>query len=223
MGSGGTRHERAARRLRLRRLGIPFCAVLFSAGLARGAGQVTDLSLFRAEGWLRASVRARDLLDDRTRSTIQSGLPGTCIYQILVQDEAGRPVAEQYIELTLRYDLWENVYILEDVAGPHPFRTLASADSALSHRPDCGLASITSLQSSASYRVLVRVAVRPLAPEDRRRLSKYVSRTSGGGREEVAFDLSGVFKHILGEKERSRPVIEHIGPLFRIDAIKEAP
>jgi hypothetical protein len=132
-------------------------------------------------------------------------------------------VAEQYIELTLRFDLWENRYLLEDIDGAHPFPNLAAADSALSHRVGCGIASVAALQSSTEYRIVVRIAVRPLAPEDRRRLSRYVSRTSGGGREEVAFDLSGVFKHILGEEDRARPVVQHFGPYFRLAEIEEVP
>jgi hypothetical protein len=204
----------------VRLLGL--CAILLATE-ARAAGQVVEVRPFLSEGWLRAEIQARDILDERTRSTIQSGLPGTCIYQLNLEDRAGRVVAERYIELTLRFDLWENFYILDDIEGAHTFPTLAAADSALSHRPDCGISAITSLQSDVEYRIIVRIAVRPLAAEDRRRLSRYVSRTSGGGHEEVAIDLSGVFQHILGDEGKTRPLIEKVGPLFRLGEIRGTP
>ncbi len=192
-----------------------------SAGLA--AGQITDLRLFRSGGTLHAEVRSRDLLDERTRSTIESGLPGTCLYFFRVEDRAGRAVAEVYVERTLRFDLWENRFLLEGGDQPLSLTSAAEADSAFSHLADRVLGPLHRLPPGKEYRVVVQIAVRPLAPEDRRRLSRYVSRTSGGGGEEVALDLSVVFGRILGEKSKSRPSIQHTGPYFRVDDLSEGP
>lgn len=198
------------------------CTLLILAR-AEAAGQVTEIRPVRNHEWLRAVVRARDLLDERTRLTIESGLPGTCIYELRLEDRAGRPVAEQYVERTLRFDLWESRYLLGEDEEERQLPTLAAADSALSYLADCSICPLDRLQTNAEYRLVVRIAVRPLAPEDRRRLSRYVSRTSGSGGEEVAFDLSGVFNHIIGEKGKSRQVVQHAGAYFRLTDVEEIP
>lgn len=188
-----------------------------------GTGQITDLRPFRAGGSLCVEIRARDLLDERTRLTIESGLPGTCLYLLRVEDRGGRAVLERFVERTLRFDLWENRFLLEDERGARALPSRAAADSAFSHLADCALGPLSRLHSGQEYRVVVQIAVRPLAPEDRRRLSGYVSRTSGGGGEEVALDLSVVFRGVLGGKGRAKPSVQHAGPYFRIDQVPEGP
>jgi hypothetical protein len=189
---------------------------------SRPAGRIVELRLFRSRGSLCALVRARDLLDERTRSTVESGLPGTCIYHLLLEERDGRKTAERVVKRTLRFDLWNNRYLLEEEENVRTCATQAEADSALERLDRCDLGPLSRLQAGAEYRVVVRVAVRPLAPEDRERLSRYVSRTSGGG-EEVAFDVGAVFDHLLGGNARTVPVIEQIGPPFRPDDLPEAP
>jgi hypothetical protein len=199
-----------------------FRALPGQAADARPAGRIVELRLFRSGGSLCALVRARDLLDERTRSTVESGLPGTCIYHILLQEQNGRKTAERVVERTLRFDLWNNRYLLEEEADVRTYAMQAEADSALERLSRCDLCPLSRLRGEVEYRVVVRVAVRPLAPEDRERLSRYVSRTSGGG-EEVAFDVGAVFDHLLGGSARALPVIEQIGPPFRLDDLPEAP
>lgn len=198
---------------------------LAGAGSVAGAGpgQVTDLRPFRSGGSLCVEIRARDLLDERTRLTVESGLPGTCLYLLRVEDRGGRAVLERFVERTLRFDLWENRFLLEDERGARALPSRAAADSAFSHLADCALGPLTRLHAGQEYRVVVQIAVRPLAPEDRRRLSGYISRTSGGGGEEVALDLSVVFRGILGGKARSKPSAQHAGPFFRVDELPEGP
>lgn len=208
------------RRQRTHRLSPVLCAAAaaLTVTLAYGAptGLVTDLRLSCDGGWLHAEVRARDLLDERTRLTIESGLPGTCLFQLRLEDRTGRPIEERYVERTLRFDLWENRYLLEEGDEPRALPTREAADSAFSHVADCRLVALSRLLSNGEYRVVVQIAVRPLAPEDRQRLSRYVSRTSAGGGEEVALDLGVVFGRILGEKSSSRPTVRHVGPFFRV-------
>ena len=198
------------------------CAIVLAAG-ARADGQVTELRPYRAGGWLRAVVRAHDLLDDRTRSTVESGLPGTCIYGLRLEDRSGRLLAETFVERTLRYDLWENTYLLQQEDVTSPYSNLAAADSALSYLADCGICPLNRLEGSAEYRIVVRIAVRPLATEDRERLSRYVSRTTAGEGEEVSIDLGALFNHIIGEKGKSKRVVEHSGLYFRLAELEEVP
>jgi hypothetical protein len=198
------------------RIGILLGGLAVFVSGASGQGSVTDLHLFNKQGWVRAEVRTHGLLDKRTTLTIESGLPGTCLYLFRLEDRAGRAVAEQCTELSLRYDLWDNRYILENGGVSLALPTLAAADSALSHLQAAEICPASRLLPTNEYRVVLQIAVRPLAPEDRERLSRYVSRNSSGGREEVALDLSVLFGRALDERNSSRPVVRQEGPFFRL-------
>ncbi len=190
---------------------------------AFAAGAITDLRLFRRQDLVRAEVRATGLLDERTTLTVESGLPGTCLYLFRLEDRAGRAVAERYLELSLRFDLWENRYLLQSGDGTIALPTLAAADSALSYLPGAEICPLSRLRSGDEYRLVLQIAVRPLAPEDRERLSTYVNRNSAGGREEVAVDLGALFGRVMEEKEGARQVVRQASPFFRATDLPEAP
>ena len=189
---------------------------------AFGQGSVTELLLFRTGESLRADVRARDLLDERTTLTVESGVPGTCAYLLRLEDRSSRLVAERYVERSLRFDVWEKKYLLESAEETLALPTLAAADSVISRLANCDLCPFSRLRPEEEYQLIVQIAVRPLAPDGRERLFGYASRNSSGG-EEVAFDLSGLFGHTEEEKGSSRQVIGRASPFFRAGDLKEAP
>jgi hypothetical protein len=193
----------------------------FLAAPAFGQGSVTALLLFRTGESLRADVRANDLLDERTRETIESGLPGSCVYLLRLEDRSGRLVAERFVERSLRFDVWESRYLLEDAEETLALPTLAAADSAVSRLASCDLCPLSRLRSEEEYQLLLQIAVGPLAIDDRERLFGYASRNSSGG-EEVDLDLIGLFGHGEKDKGSSRQVIERASPFFRTGDLREA-
>jgi hypothetical protein len=197
--------------------------LLFLAAPAFGQGSVTELLLFRTGESLRADVRAYDLLDERTTLTIESGLPGSCVYLLRLEDRSGRLVAERYVERSLHFDVWENRYVLESAEETLALPTLAAADSVISHLANCDLGPLSRLRPEEEYQLTLQIAVRPLGPEDRERFSRYVSRNSSGGGEEIAFDLSALLGHAEEEKGTSRQVIGRASPFFRAGDLREAP
>ena len=204
------------------RWSLPLGLALLAAP-AFGQGRVTELLLFRMGESLRADVRAQDLLDERTTQTIESGLPGSCVYLLRLEDRSGRLVAERYVERSLRFDVWENRYDLESAEETLALPTLAAADSVISRLANCDLGPLSRLRPEEEYQLTLQIAVRPLGPEDRERFSRYVSRNSAGGGEDVALDLSGLFGHATEETGSSRQVIARSSPFFRAGDLREAP
>jgi hypothetical protein len=218
---GGLRRVGCLLRVRDLRWLLPL-GLAFLAVPAFGQGSVTELCLFRTGKSLRADVRAQDLLDERTTLTIESGVPGTCVYLLRLEDRSGRLVAERYVERSLRFDVWEKRYLLEIAEETLALPTLAAADSAISRLANCDLCPLSRLRSEEEYQLILQIAVRPLGFDDRERLSGYVSRNSSGG-EEVALDLSGLFGHAEEGKGSSRQVVERASPFFRAGDLREAP
>jgi len=209
--------------MRWRTLGAWAAAFTVTWVAVAPAGQVTDVHVYRQKEVLRVDVDARDLLDDRTAMTVDSGLPGTCVYRLRLEDREKRTVAEQWVEMSLRLDLWENVYRLEGTGPPRSFDTLAAADSAWSRLRGHGLVAIDRLQPGAEYRLVVGIAVQPLAPEDRERVSRYVSRNSGGAGEELAIDVGKVVSRLFRGSDEGAAAGGHVGPYFRPQDLEVKP
>jgi hypothetical protein len=197
--------------------------LVLALALPAPAGVVKELTLFRGEGGVRVDLTAEDLLDERTALTVDSGLPGTCLMHLRVEDRDEETVAEQFVEWTLRYDLWENVYRLDGPRGAHVYETMAAADSAWSRLRSHLVCPGDRLHADRDYRLVVRIAVEPLAPEDRERLGRYVRRNSGGAGEELAFDVGAAISRLFGGSRGKESALRAATPYFRIDELGRRP
>jgi hypothetical protein len=196
---------------------------LWAAASARADPAVTEATPKRAQGWLEVEVLARDLLDARIASTVDSGLPGTCVYHIALREDDHEVVTERVLEMSLRFDLWDDRYVLEGPEGVRSFATLAAADSAWAHLDGVRLIPVSSLQSNLSYRLQVRVAVQPLAPEDQAWISRYVSQSSGAERQEFALDVGALLERFFHERSDRQSGAAYLGPPFRLPDVEETP
>ncbi len=197
--------------------------LLLAASGAFGSAAVTDLRAHRRNGQLRLELHAVELMDERTASTIDSGLPGTCVYYISLLDSEDKIQSERLAEFHLRLDLWENSYQLNCPNGLHSFVSLAAADSAWSHLPDLDICETAALDPLADYHFQVRISVQPLAPKDQDRLSRYVTESGSGKREELALDLGALFGRLLKGSRGGRDETRFTSGSFRIGDLEERP
>ncbi|MFQ5601167.1 MAG: DUF4390 domain-containing protein [Candidatus Krumholzibacteriia bacterium] len=195
--------------------------LLAAAVTVASAGSVERLKAFRKQGWLQLDLEAKNLLDAKTASTVESGLPGTCVYRIVLEDHDGDPIGQRSLKLSLRLDLWENHYVLQGPGGSTRFATLTAADSAWSDIRGVRLLPLDRLLPGEEYRLQVEVAVQPLAAEDRARISRYVRQNSGGDRKEFALDVGALFDRFLGDGGRHRGQASFEGPVFRLEELEE--
>ena len=210
----------------IRGIGALAAAFLLAySGSVRGEGEITRFEPFLHGDDLCVDLVARGLMDERTAMTIDSGLPGSCAFLLRVEARGPRVVAERLLERTLRFDLWENVYVLEQANVRRTFPTMASADSALFELDDFVLGPRTQLSVSEEYRVLVVIDVQPLAQEDRERLRRYVSRNSSGSgnSEELVLDLGAVLSKVFGKSSERRDTIVYETPFFRPSDLEVEP
>lgn len=185
----------------MRRRGDALRIVGLWLGLATavsGEAAVVDvLEVHARDGRLVVSARARDLLDDRTRSTIESGLPGSGRLEFTLERRDGATTRRRVLERTLRLDLWRDRYVHEAGGERTEFRTLAAADSAWSRMDDVVLARLAELDAEREYRVRLVVSVEPLRAEDRGKVSRFV-RQGSDTREEFRLDLSALMRRWFG-------------------------
>lgn len=163
------------------------------------ATEITSVTPERQGAWLTLSIQARDLLDARTRSTVESGLPGTCVYRVDLIDEDEIIAGQRLLSYALRFDVWEELYRLEGPDGERAYSSLAEADSSWAHLNGVRVARLADLQANMRYRIRVHVAVRPIAPEDRLRVAEFVNQSSAGKNEEMHIDIGALFARLVGD------------------------
>lgn len=205
---------------------LSLCLSLLAAGSLVGlpaSAEIVDLRVWRQDGWVRLDLHARDLLDARTTSTVESGLPGTCVYDLRIEDRGGVVVAERLLQMSLRFDLWEGHYLLEGADGARSLPSLAAADSAWSRLAGEPVGRLDRLGPAIEYRLVARIVVRPLAPGDRERLSRYLSQHSGGGLEQVNLDLGAILSGIFGRRAPGERIVESSSGWFRPGDLEERP
>ena len=190
------------RRRNLRDRWILLSALVLLA-LPANAGRIAEARLYVTAGSVRVDLTATDLLDQRTESTIDSGLPGTCVFGLHLESRRST-LGETFVEQSLRLDLWENIYLLRRGIVEERFGSLAEADSAWSNLENIELVRQSVLVAERQYRLVVQVAVRPLAPEDRERMSRYVQKHSGSGSEELSLDLGALFAGMFGRGDKDQ-------------------
>ena len=126
---------------------LPLALSWLLLALPVGAAEIRSLLPGATDGWLSFSLSARDLLDPRTTSTIESGLPGNCIYQVSLVDAEGDVLEHRFYNFTLRFDVWEELYRLDGPGGERVFASLAAADSAWAHPVGLKLVPLSSLKA----------------------------------------------------------------------------
>jgi len=179
------------------RLAVALLLTALVTAVVSDAAVVDVLEVGRQDGELRVTARARDLLDTRTRSTVESGLPGSGVLEFTVEGRDRAVVARRVLERSLRLDLWRDRYVHESGDTAREYRTLAAADSAWSRVDGLPLVRLADLDPAREYRVRLRIRVEPLRAEDRGRVSRFV-RQGSGAREEFRLDLSALVRRWFG-------------------------
>lgn len=197
-------------------------ATVAATGAVADTPAVVDVVVYAQDGWLRADITLRDVIDARTASTIDSGLSGVCAYEVAIQRRDGRTLGRRVWTYRLDYDLWADRYVLHGPDGQREMPSLAAMDSVCTHLTGVDLAPLSQLAPDAAYRLAVTVEVLPLGAEDRDRLSRYVSRRGDRDREDVDLDLGSLFGELFGGGSGAATGT-YTGPAFRPDDLERRP
>lgn len=141
---------------------------------------ITDAQVYVVGMQLVSDVYVENLFSERVAGTVQSGLPALVelLYRLL--EGKSSVVHQGIVAYELRYDIWEDRYLVTDVDSIEVYATFETMKNAMEGiRVPCG--DVDLLDAGRDYTVEVGIAIHPLRGKDKREIEGWVSENVGGG------------------------------------------
>lgn len=149
--------------------------------------------------WIVMSVGFRDVVNAKVRQKLMSGLPTTIATRAYVfpDDEVREPLALSAQTCKVVFDLWDEVFRIELIAGGKRKKTVAvNVEGVMRNCAETRRLPIAAqdlLQPGGDYFVAVLVEVNPLSKEMLAKIKRWVSRPNGAGAVGPGDSLFGSF------------------------------
>ena len=151
------------------------------------------------KGWATMTVGWRDVINEKIRKKLMSGLPTTIATRAYVFDDTDskEPVALSAKTCRVVYDLWDEVFRIEQRQAGRTRSTVAVNLEGVMRRCTearrLALDQVKGLDEKRPYFVGVLVEVNPLSKEMLERIKRWVSRPNGAGKVKRGDSLFGSF------------------------------
>lgn len=205
---------------------VPAIAVLllFLPTSTNAQAVIERVEVYRSGEWLACEIRSSHMLDERIRSTVESGLPGACLYDLRLKWSDNGEVLRLPLEFSLRLDLWEENYYVEGAGRSESYASIDRADSAWAHLGEIRLVRLDELDANRSLELEVVLLVSPLGAEQRAWIDGYVSQANRDQRNELTFNLGGILKKVFGGGESGGSAsARQAVPPFTVNALESRP
>lgn len=156
------------------------------------------VSYHRHKGWVTMTVGYRDVLDDKTRRKLLSGLPTTIVTRSYLFPDGG--VAPKHLSVkTCRvvFDLWDEVFRIDRRQAGRRKRTVAvNVEGVLRRCAEANawpIVSLEELDEDRAHFAAVLVEVNPLSDKMLDQIRRWVARPRGAGAVGPGDSLFGSF------------------------------
>jgi hypothetical protein len=154
--------------------------------------------------------------------SMQSGLVSSIELFLDLLDERKKVRAGNHITLQLAFDLWEEIYSLEENGHHHRFADMEGLISYLNELPHFPVAPLKSLTPAGQFRIRVGLLLHPIAPSERHRVERVIGgdnrNPSTGDRQEVSISLGQLIRFFYKDGSgRPKPQSELLSQWFRLE------
>lgn len=188
------------------RLRVPIILALLLAPPALGQVKSTlryDRSMqleLRGETMV-ASFDCPEVFSEEVRRELLSGFKSYVVLQLQALSVDGAPVAQSFLQYTIRYDLFEQRFAVR-IEGLDARRVIhvdgiEELVKILAFVRDLPLFSILGVSPAAPVRLQVRAVVNPISPELRRKVKEYMANPDGRRQIGKARSFIGGFSRIF--------------------------
>lgn len=198
--------------------------LLLAADVAAAEPRIVSLTPVRADGWLACRVRTADLPGPRVLSSMESGLVSAVVLELDVVDARNRRIAGRRITLELSFDLWDEVYTLDDGEGRHRLAHLDSLRRRLDAPPSLRVAPLADLRDALQPLALrAALELHPVAGPDRERIEDVIAGAGPGAvdRREATLSFGRLIRYFSRE-DAGDPEGSVRSPAFHLGGVTDA-
>ncbi|HPF36104.1 MAG TPA: hypothetical protein P5571_12915 [Candidatus Krumholzibacteria bacterium] len=198
--------------------------LLFAAGAAVAEPRIVSLAPVRQDDWLACRVRTVELPGEKVLSSMESGLVSAVVVQVDVIDARNRRVAGRRITLQLSFDLWDEVYTLDDGAGLHRLAGLDTLLARLTTPPPLRIAPLADLRDALPPLALrAALELHPVAGPDRERIEDVIAGAGPGAvdRHEATLSFGRLIRYFSREDAQD-PEGSVRSPAFQLGGLDHA-
>lgn len=190
---------------------------------------IVSIRPYRVGGRLVCRVETADLPGTRAISSMQGGLPSAVDLVLDLMDERDKPLARREITFRLAFDLWEEIFRVNDGESENRFDDATGVEEYLALLENLDLASYYDLHSGETYRIRVGLFCHVIAPAQKNRISKWIAGEANGtsrdtDEREISFGMGSLIRFIFGGSvETEPPGCIAVSPWFRPEEVQDAP
>jgi len=131
-------------------------------------------------GRLVCTVRTGGLPTERARRSMRGGLPSSIDVVLELLDAREEIVVRRRVTFRLAYDLWEEVYRIDDGVSGGRYESIESVRLFLSELDALPVATLAALSPEGSYRLRVLLLSHAIAPSQKRRIGAWITGEGSG-------------------------------------------
>ncbi len=143
------------------------------AGETKQPIQIRDLRVRANDGHLVLEFRADNLINEKIKGTIQSGLPAAVEFEIRLLRGRGEILRKKFFR-TLTYDIWSERYSIQFEDTTEVFTRFDAMLARISHCTDMLITTLNRLDRLARYTVKLRATVLPVSFRQNQKLSGWL-------------------------------------------------
>jgi hypothetical protein len=138
---------------------------------------------------------------------VQSGLPAVVelLYSFVGKND--KPIAGGIHAFELRYDVWDDFYVVESVDSTRRYTSLSGMTRAIENLTDIELIPLDRTPASGECAVKFSIAVHPLRSREQKRIAGWVGANVEGGSDgswhEQVLNLNDLISHFFSREKDS--------------------
>jgi hypothetical protein len=180
---------------------------------------VSGARIYVSGNMLMGDLRAGGLFSEEIAGTVHSGLPAVVELLFSLDARSQEAVNRGILAYELRYDVWEDHYMIKDVDSTFVFATFDAMSRAIENLQHIAIAPVTMLDQNDTYSIRFSVTVHPLRGREQRRIVGWFGdavRGQENSAKSQMLNLNDLIEHFFAREKG----VSNRSKWFRTDAFK---
>jgi hypothetical protein len=188
---------------------------------------ITSIDLIVKNGILSVRLHLRNLLDENFKDAIASGMSRSLNVQFELLEKDQNPLYNRFVNVGLKYDVWESTYLLNISGDERQFETFEYYQAFLSDSMQFDVGTINTIDPDKSLQLGIVVSKQALSELQKKKLNYWLSSEAETSESQPGLEPDQGFSINLSKmltlffkRERSSETYMFKSPIFTIKSLR---